>query len=286
MKNNSLLNFEEQKKLFERFSVYTLESLEILYDVIEQDSPLSFRIVFKKKYEENRDNYEGRNEYTYSTKIDNFDISEITNSINDLTDQELAYITNPIFKTISTINPREEEIKIIPKLLEFQKAHEASITNRFTPIYKGMLPKDVKNFFLKFSLVGLEFFDDILDYCSDPRINDIKRVKNEALEIKHKRYLNNNASTLSTVRNFKLSQLQASFSSLTDIEIEFFHGLIDDAAMYLDCIQEYSDYYKEVIEDFNLNDYPINEVNKLLDLINKEINQRILDKSPTNIKTM
>ena len=285
MKSNNLLSFEEQKKLFERYSVDTLESLDLIYDIIREDTPLSFSIIFDKKYEENKDNYEGRNEYTYGTRLSNFDISEITNSLNDLSDQELAFISIPIQKAISTINPDQEEIKITPKLIEFEKAQQASLTNRFTPIYKGMLLKDIKNFFSKFSLSGLEYFDNILDYCNHDRIYDIRRVKNEALDIKYKKY-KNNVMTIPTVKNFNLTQFKSTLSSLTDREMEFLHELVENAAMYLFCIQEYSDYYKEENEDFDLNDYPIKDINELLDSIEKEQDKRILDKAPSNIKTM
>lgn len=284
MKSNNLLSFEEQKKLFERYDVYTLESLDLIYDIIREDTPLSFSIIFDKKYEENKDNYEGRNEYTYGTRLSNFDISEITKSLNDLSDQELAFISIPIQKAISTINPDQEEIKIIPKLIEFEKVQQASLNNRFTPIFKGMLPKDIKNFFSKFSLSGLEYFDNILDYCNHDRINDIRRVKNEALDTKYKKY-KNNVMTIPTVKNFNLTQFKSSLSSLTDREMEFLHELVENAAMYLSCIQEYSDYYKEEIEDFDLNNYPVKDMNELLDSIEKEQTIiRPLLKAPSNIE--
>lgn len=284
MKSNNLLSFEDQKKLFERYSIDTLESLDLIYDIIKEDTPLSFSIIFDKKYEENKDNYEGRNEYTYGTRIANFDISEIANSLNDLSDQELAYISTPVIKAISKINPDQQEIDLIPKLIEFEKAQQASLTNRFTPIYKGMLLKDIKNFFSKFSLSGLEYFDNILDYCNHDRINDIRRVKNEALDIKYKKY-KNNVMTIPTEKNFNLTKFKSTFSSLTDREMEFLHELVENAAMYLDCIQEYSDYYKEEIEDFDLNDYPIKDMNELLDSIEKEQTIiRPLLKAPSNIE--
>ena len=271
MKKNSLLEFGEQKELYDKFSVDTLESLDtIYYYIIDEKPPIAFNIIYQQKYEENADNYNGREELTESTLIDNIDISEITNNLKNLSDQELSVISRPIYKAISKADPSNPDLKLMKKLMEFNNEFNIEIEKRFTPIYEGMLPKDVKEFFLKFSLTGLEFFDNILDYTNHDRIDEIKRVRNEAIEAKHKRYTNNSTTTISTVTNYNLTQFKSSFKSLTDLELEFLHSLVEDASLYLDSIQDYSDYYKEIIEDFDINDYPIELVNELLKLVETE----------------
>ena len=286
MKSNNLLNYDDQKQLYEKYSVDTLESLDTLYYyVLEENAPMALNYIYQKKYEENADNYNGREELTESILLDNFDISEITNSLKDLSDQELAVIAKPIYKAISKTGLTNPESNIEKQLIEYDKAHQNEIEKRFTPIYKGMLLKDVKTFFLKFSLTGLEFFDNILDYTSHERIDEIRRVKNEALDIKHKRYTNNITNTLSTVRNCNLTQFKSSFSALTDFELEFLHTLVEDATMHLNRIKDYPDYYKEEIENFDINNYPIELINKLLKLVEEEqtIN-RPLEKASSNVK--
>ena len=285
VKTNGLLDLNGQKKLFDRYNIYTLDSLDLIYDIIGEDTPIGFNIIFDNKYEENRDNFEGMNEYTYGTRISNFDISEIISSLKDLSDEEFAYITRPIFKAISKgLEEGEKEVPILPKLIEFQTVHTKEVEKRFDPIYKGMLLKDVKSFFFKFSTAALENFDNILDYTNHERLEDIKRVRNEAYDSNIKKYQNNPVSSLSNIDCFKFYMFAGCIERLTDLELDFFYSLVEDASMYLDCIQEYSDYYKELIEDFNLADYPIKEMRELLKLIEKEKQRRILEKAPTNDK--
>lgn len=282
VKSNSLLDLDGQKKLFNRYNIDTLDSIDLIYDIIGENTPIGFNIIFDKKYEENRDNFEGRNEYTYGTRIDNFDISEITNSLEDLSDEEFAYITRPLFKAISTINPNDEEKIILPKLAEFQTSQSNEVAKRFTPIYKEMLLKDIKSFFFKFSTATLENFDSILDYTNHEQLDDIKRVRDEAYESIKRKYRNNPVASLSNTDNFKFYMFAGNLDKLNDLELGFFHNLVETASMYLDCIQEYSDYYKEEIEDFNLEEYPVKQMSELLDTIEKEKERRILEKAPSN----
>ena len=270
MKNNSLLSLDEQKKLYERFSVDTLESLDTLYYyIIEEKTPISFNIVYQKKYDENADNYNGRQEVTESMLLDWFDISEINNSLKDLSDEELSVISRPIFKAISKTNPCDNKSELSQKLREFDKAFNEEIEKRFTPIYEGMLPKDVKSLFLKFSPAGLEYFDNILNYSKNPRIDEIIRVRNEASDIKEKKY-KNNVMALKTVKDFNITKFKSVFSLLTDLELNFLHDLVEEVSIYFDCIQTYTDYYTEEIENFDLSNYPIKEINEILYAINIE----------------
>ena len=272
MKSKITLSFEDQKKLYEKFSVDTLESLDTLYYyVLEEKPPLSFNIVYQKKYEENADNYNGRNEIVESVQIANIDISEITNRIDELSDQELRVISEPIYKAIAIIEPGTE---LVPKLLEFEIKHQQVLTDRVTPIAYGMLSKDIKNFFLKFSLVGLENFDEILNYTHHEGLKEIRRVKNEALEQKHKKYVNNIATSLSTVHNFRITDLKAVATSLTERELNFFLDLVNSASLVLNDIAKDIDKYKSIDKDFNIADYPVKEMSELLEALKTEKDSR------------
>ena len=286
MKNKSLLEFEDEKKLYEKFSVDTLESLDTLfYYVLDEKTPISFNIVFQKKYDENADNYNGREETTEKMLLDNFDISEITNSLKYLSDNEFEVISKPICKAISITIPSETNTKLAQELIEFEQAHQEEIVKRITPIYKDMLQKDIKNLFSKFSIGGLEFFDNILNYVDHERIDDIKRAKNEALENKYKKYKGNVTTISDANKVFNLTQFKSSFPALTDLELEFLYGLVEEAALYLNCIKDYSDYYKDEIEGFDINNYPINEVNEIFTLLRQEKSiNRLLEKAPENVE--
>ena len=260
MRIKVILDYDGQKKLYERYNITTLDSLETVYDVLDINYPIALKVTLQKKYEDNYKNNEDIDEYYYSEKLRNFNISEIIDSLSDLSDEELKIITDPIFKAISSIKPEEQEIVLIPKLIEYQKAHTEEIEKRITPIENGMLLKDIKNFFLKFGFIELENFDRILNYYNHKNINDIKRVKNEALKIKHQKYIDNSVSTLSTIKDYELTKFQTIFNNLTDRELEFLYILVGNASMNLESIQE--------------NKSLLQEISKLLDLIEKEKKDR------------
>lgn len=82
------MNIEEARKFFDKFS---LESLELLDLILPNDDPIincAFMSVYNKKYEEHRDEYEGMNEYDYITKMLNFNIKEM-DDINNFEKEEL-----------------------------------------------------------------------------------------------------------------------------------------------------------------------------------------------------
>ncbi len=76
------MNIEEAKKFFNKFSLESLESIDL---ILPNNDPIingAFISVYNKKFEEQRDEYEGMNEYDYITRMQNFNIKEIDNIDN------------------------------------------------------------------------------------------------------------------------------------------------------------------------------------------------------------
>ena len=96
------MNIEELKNLFEKYDIFTLDSLSILLSYLDESElkeigPV-FRNVYKKKYKKIEEEFEGINEYDDKNKLLNFDIKDIIDSIDSLNKKELEFL-NHIPKT-------------------------------------------------------------------------------------------------------------------------------------------------------------------------------------------
>lgn len=286
MKRTKTLDYEGLKKLFNKFNIYTLDTIAVLYEINKQDTPGAFDVIFDKKFEESRDDFEGMNEYPYCTKYENFNLQEVINKLNTLSDLELNYITDLVVNAVNTIEPADEAMKLIPKLVEYEKAYADETIIRLTPLENGMTSESIEKFFAKYGINELELFDQIFKYSSHEKITNIKRIQKEVLESKIKRYKNNPVASLNTLPDLELANIANTNKELDDRELEFLHDLVEDASNYLDCIRDYQEYYEEIMENFDINNYPIGEMKTLLNKIRVDEQSRKDDSEPTNKKTM
>lgn len=85
------MDINEAKKFFEKFSLQSLESLDLILPNTDPIINAAYVSVYNKKFEEVRDEYEGMNEYDYITKVLNFNISEL-DDISKFNDDEISYL--------------------------------------------------------------------------------------------------------------------------------------------------------------------------------------------------
>ena len=277
-KDKKLLSYEEEKKLFDKFSLDTLDSIDLLYDAAEQESPTSFSVIFDKKYEEEakKGNFEGRNEITRGTRIDNFDITEITDKFDELTKKERKYIMLLIEVAIDKINPDQTEFKIIPKLAECVKTYAEAVKNETTILSCGMTIGDLEHFFKKFNLAELEVLEPVLVYNDHPDIEEIRKIKEKVHNAKIMEASKPGSYRARSTRNsVRINDLQRKNYKLTNKELGLFHDLVEITAGYLDSIELYEEEYQSQNEEFDACYYPLSDqVYSLLDSIEEELKNR------------
>lgn len=90
------MNLQEAIEFFNKFSIESLESLDL---VLPNDPILNsaYISVYNKKFEEVKDEYEGMNEYDNITKKLNFNIKEL-NNLNIFNKKELELLNSVIDK--------------------------------------------------------------------------------------------------------------------------------------------------------------------------------------------
>jgi len=264
------LKYEEIKKLFERYDMYTLDSIDLILKFVNdyelKDTNLAFINVYNKKYQENKDNLEGKNEYDYITRVLNFNIDEIINSIEDLSKEELKYLNDLVKSAVCYIKENKIESNILPKLKEFMVYHDKELINYLKPTIEYLNDAEIKEYFNKYSVTELELYDLILENVKTYNVRDIKRIKKEVYQEKYK-VLTDEFEVGMLPIGITVEVLSRKDKVLNEKELNFFHDLVEDASSYLDSIGEFEDEYKTVCEEFDSGDYPIIPMSNLLDKI-------------------
>ena len=113
---------EELKKFFERYDIFTLDSLNILINYLDEEEKKEiyppFKKVYKNKYKEVEREFEGINEYDFICKLLNFDIKDIIDDIDTLSKKELDFLNHIITVSLSKASKSEENYKMNNNLLE------------------------------------------------------------------------------------------------------------------------------------------------------------------------
>lgn len=167
------------RSLFKKLSYDTLESLEsiMMFSKIDKNMYAILRSELLKKYEENRDEFEGRRGYDNIARILNLDLSEISNNLNDYSKDELLILKQIIEEGTKNLSTTTIESKLKLVLDKYRST-----------IYQG-LPDDllfdeINELLEKLTILELDAIYAIcktayskLDYALDRAINLIYSKK-------------------------------------------------------------------------------------------------------------
>ena len=279
IKNKLNLNYNQIKNLLEKYELETLESFDVLLNCVEdyydlEETNNAYINVYRKKYLENIEEFEGRNEYlSYGMQVNNFDITEMIDKIDELNEEELIYLNTMVNQALKCTKPDAIEAKVLPKLLEFKNVQEAKTQKKGLPTIDGLDEKDIEKLFNKYNVVELEVFLSILEYVIDYDTTQIAKIINKVYKEKYE-LLQSNYEVGVKPTGFKLSDLGKVNELLSEDELEFIHTMIENASMYLESIQSSEDEIKEIFEEFDSGDYPVLEMSNFLDSIEQEQEER------------
>ena len=279
IKNKLNLNYDQIKNLLNKYELETLESFDVLLNCVEdyydlEETNNAYINVYRKKYLENIEEFEGRNEYlSYGMQVNNFDITEMIDKIDELDDDELIYLNTMVNQALKCTKPDAIEAKVLPKLLEFKNAQETKMQKKGLATIEGLDKDEIEKLFNKYNVVELEAFLSILEFVVDYDTTQIAKTINKVYKEKYK-LLQSNFQVGVKPTNFKLSDLGKVNELLSEDELEFIHTMIENAAGYLEVTREFEDEIKEIFEDFDSGDYPVLEISKFLDSIEQEQEER------------
>ena len=260
--------YESEKKLFDKYNIYTLDSIGILFEAAGIEAPLALTVIQKKKFKDNSEDLEGMNEYTYDTMLDNFNLDEVIEKLPELTNEELAYITKLITAALGTINPSQKELSIIPKLTDYLKHYNKEMGERITPIKNGFSLSDIRRFFMKFNDLEIDAFENILKYSNQDHMHEIKRVKNEVRQVK---YRNARFTNKEPERNksMTIEDLQRKIPLLTRPQLDIFHMFVGEAVLNLEIKVKWVDLPENQSDETDKENTLYEELSSLLNTIEK-----------------
>lgn len=242
------MRLEDIKELFEKLQLFpTLDSIGIILPYTDDESITTvFNLVVKEKYQECIDEFEGINEYDYICKILNFDISEFKRNIDLFSQKELMFLQSIINNALNGIEKNELTNKIMSILDEYKEIG----TIKFIEENK------IENFFNKFDINELYTLNIILDNNCDSYVKRYKEIFNKILNEKENK---------SEVRcsDYSLFDLLNKIDNLNNEELSLLYELVENSSLYLSSVQDYSYAYENIIEDFNINEYPLMAIYKL-----------------------
>lgn len=132
---------------------------------------------------------------------------------------------------------------------------------------------ELKKLFNKFNLIELDEFNNIFEYVKDIDLEDIVKTKDEVYKEKLEECISDYEVPVKSTFSKGLS-LGKNIKNLNYKEVEFLYELVSDASFYLASIRENSDSYKNVIDDFDEGDYPIDYMHELETSLYNELEER------------
>lgn len=246
------MEYTKTKELFNRYHSLTIDSLDVLLDYIEE--PVLIKVLkelSKQKYEENNDDYNGRNEFDSITRILSFDLSEIVEKFYKLDEEELEYLQN-ITKEVSKKINEEDEIEgtLKPKLEKFDK----DCFNQITELHKKspgpISDESLEEFFEKYSIVELLAFDKIFENVIDYNMTNSIAIKKIVLERKYIE-MKRNYEAIPECYEITVSDIVEKTKSLlneeqiTEDEAYYLSDISQASAMFLECVAENQEENKE-----------------------------------------
>ena len=263
------MSYEELKEIVSTYELETLDSLNIIlknvrdYDLTEL--VMAFNGTYRKAWSKSREEFEGMNEYDFLTKLHNFDITEIVDTIDETNQNELNCFKSLIANAINNIKETDcAELEILPKLAEAIDRINIYL-GRLDQLENPLNNEELKTLFNKYNIVELKAFDIIFKYVYNYDMAQIINIKNEVKEAKQKECFENYEVAVEPC-NLKLSDLAGKNHILDIEELKFLEELLDNASENV------------VIKDFENHGFPVKEITNLHQSFVEEIDNRKIKK--------
>lgn len=242
------LSLEEYKDLFNKYDLYTLDSIGLLMGQSKKMNATAYSaysVVYNKKYEENIEEFEGRNEYDDLNVLLNFDISEVIDKIDSLSIKQLDYIRNLVDNSLMIIKKQKGFEERITSNLEMfmdkytEKLLAKPVISTEEDTYTDF---EIYRFLRKFNINELSSLGTVLKYETEYDLTDLAKCFKEVQMEKEEKCRSNFEVPIPT-NEVGIRLLKYKLKSLNMKELKLLETFTNDAYMYLDSINsmEFSD---------------------------------------------
>ena len=308
------MKYDRLKEILDTYNLNELDSIDLLLGYVKKYDLKLINNVYNNVYKKKRDIYSEEfkriNEYDYITRINNFDIEKMLDSI-ELNSYELIFFKKIMEDALITIknNKNPLDLKIMPNIekslqnvynrlndlgdlseltdlnvLDAYDYHDElsyddydTGINDLDKLYESnekITEEELENMFQKFDAVEIEEFDNIFEHIETYNIETIMDISNK---VKNEKV--NNESKEFDVFAKPLVSLYHKKDILNEKELKLLCILLKDAILNY----EEHDNFKASL--FNLMDSYMEELNKRKEISEKTVvDQNIKEKSNSSSK--
>ena len=317
------MKYDRLKEILDICDLSELDSIDLLLGYVKKyDLKLInsvFTNLYQQKWDKYNDKFEGINEYDYITRINNFDIEKILDSI-ELNSYELIFFKKIMEDALITIknNKNPLDLKIMPNLekalqnvnnrlnylgdlseltdinvLDTYDYHDElsyddydTGINDLDKLYASnekITEEELENMFQKFDAVEIEEFDNIFEHIETYNIETIMDISNKVKNEKVKNEKVNNEfkefDVFDRPYNYNIGSLYCKKDILSEKELKLLCILLKDAILNY---EEHDDFKASL---FNLMESYIEELDKRKEISEKAIvGQNIKEESSSSSK--
>ena len=256
---NLNMNKNEIIELFNKFNINTLESIDLLLSYVKEynldDTNIAYKNVYQEKYEKNRNKFEGMNEYDFVNKMINFDLSEVINNARSLSEEEIIYLQQIIDDSLKNIgNSTQLEGNVISKLIDCKNVITDQLVLSEEYEVDKLSDDELEKLFDKYSINELDVLGSVFKYAKDYNLSNALKIAEKAYNKKYEECINNYEVP---IENYRAIDITNKNYLLSAKELKYLHTLADNASFYLSEIRSDGYEYEDVIDDFDVNSYPI-----------------------------
>lgn len=256
---NLNMNKNEIVKLFNKYNLNTLESIDVLLSYVKEynldDTNVAYKRVYQEKYEESRNVFESMNEYDFINKLINFDLIEVMDNAGSLSEKEIIFLQKIIEDSLKNIvNRTELEGNVISKLVDCKNV----ITDQLVLSEEYEVDKlsdvEIEKLFNKYSINELDVLGSVFKYVKDYDLSNTLKIAEKIYNKKYEECVNNYEVL---TENYRAIDIANKNHLLSAKELKYLHTLVDNASFYLLEIRSDAYEYEDVIDDFDVNSYPV-----------------------------
>lgn len=256
---NLNMNKNEIVKLFNKYNLNTLESIDVLLSYVKEynldDTNVAYKRVYQEKYEESRNVFESMNEYDFINKLINFDLIEVMDNAGSLSEKEIIFLQKIIEDSLKNIvNRTELEGNVISKLVDCKNV----ITDQLVLSEEYEVDKlsdvEIEKLFNKYSINELDVLGSVFKYVKDYDLSNTLKIAEKIYNKKYEECVNNYEVP---IENYRAIDIANKNHLLSAKELKYLHTLVDNASFYLLEIRSDAYEYEDVIDDFDVNSYPV-----------------------------
>jgi len=256
---NLNMNKNEIVKLFNKYNLNTLESIDVLLSYVKEynldDTNVAYKRVYQEKYEESRNVFESMNEYDFINKLINFDLIEVMDNAGSLSEKEIIFLQKIIEDSLKNIvNRTELEGNVISKLVDCKNV----ITDQLVLSEEYEVDKlsdvEIEKLFNKYSINELDVLGSVFKYVKDYDLSNTLKIAEKIYNKKYEECVNNYEVSSENYRAIDITNKNYLLSAK---ELKYLHTLVDNASFYLLEIRSDAYEYEDVIDDFDVNSYPV-----------------------------